>query len=80
MNQLKILEIKRRRYEDKQKKALANAAIRSPVERPIMYILSELFSSICHPQVLVQAVIPVDNWYRPPNSYLGEIMVHDTTG
>ncbi|VDK34059.1 unnamed protein product [Taenia asiatica] len=41
MNQLKILEIKRRRYEDRQQKALANAALHSPVERPIMYILNK---------------------------------------
>ncbi|KAL5111863.1 putative signal peptidase complex subunit 2 [Taenia crassiceps] len=41
MNQLKILEIKRRRYEDRQQRALANAAARSPVERPILYILDK---------------------------------------
>ncbi|CDS41251.1 conserved hypothetical protein [Echinococcus multilocularis] len=41
MNQLKILEIKRRRYKDRQQEALANAAIRSPVERPIMYIMNK---------------------------------------
>ncbi len=40
MNRLKIEEIKRRRYEERQQKAFANAA-RSPIERPITYILSK---------------------------------------
>ena len=43
MNRLKILEIKRRRYEEKQQKALANATLRSPNEHLITYVLSEFF-------------------------------------
>ncbi|VDD81982.1 unnamed protein product [Mesocestoides corti] len=40
MNRLKIEEIKRRRHAEKRQKALANA-VRSPIERPITYILNK---------------------------------------
>ncbi|KAM7536031.1 hypothetical protein Aperf_G00000102440 [Anoplocephala perfoliata] len=40
MNRLKITEIKRRRHEERRQKGLANAALRSPVEHPITYILN----------------------------------------
>ncbi|VDN96852.1 unnamed protein product [Rodentolepis nana] len=41
MNRLKIMEIKQRRHEERRQKALVNGALRSPIGRPIAYILDK---------------------------------------
>lgn len=42
MNRLKIMEIRQRRHEESRRKVLINAALRSPIGRPITYILGKL--------------------------------------
>lgn len=57
MNRLKILEIKRRRYDEKQQKALANATNRSPDEHPITYILGEFFRILMRSNIQTEFVV-----------------------
>lgn len=64
MNRLKIEEIKRRRHDERQLKAIAHE-VRSPLERPITYILSKCYflitftsTSIAFHQTVLSLIAP----------------------